>query len=174
MKPDEITLYRDFSIVQQPVAQLKSIDAEAIEVAAQRAARFSATGAFHTSLGQGPRILVLPKSRVLKGRSIPPVLPPAGAPRPQNHGEKNCSAGGVGYRPANNTSHASPRCAPREVSSFPGEGLMTRGERCHAKWDSPARRIACTPTNNTSPASPRCAPGSLLFSSGSKKEGGRP
>ena len=147
---------------------------DAVGSSGDRSQRFSAKGARHTSLGHSPRFPVPQRSLALKGRSIPPVLPPAGAPRPQNHGEKNCSAGGVGYRPANNTSHASPRCAPREVSSFPGEGLMTRGERCHAKWDSPARRIAYTPTNNTSPASPRCAPGSLLFSSGSMKEGARP
>ncbi len=147
---------------------------DAVGSSGDRFQRFSANGALHTSLGRSPRFPGPQRSGALKGRSIPPVLPSASATRPQLQAKGNCCAGGVDYSPANNTSHASPRCAPREVSSFPGEGLMTRGERCHANWDSPARRVAYTPTNNTSPASPRCAPGRLLFSSGSKKEGGRP
>lgn len=155
MKPDEIT-------TETSVMMWKHFQ------------RFSANAALHTSLGQRPRIPVPVRSAALKGRSIPPVGPGAGAPRPQTQGEKNCTAAGAGYSPANNTSHASPRCAPREVSSFPGEGPITRSERLHPKKDSSARGSAYTPANNTSPASPRCALGRLLFYKADTKERGRP
>jgi hypothetical protein len=90
---------------------LQSVDAATIEIGAQRATHFSAMGALHTSLGQGPRTLVPQRSGALKGRSIPPVLP---------------SAGGVDYSPANNTSHASPRCAPGSLL-FSSESKLVSG-----------------------------------------------
>jgi hypothetical protein len=102
------------------------ITTDALAPMSDRSQRFSAKGAFHTSLGHSPRFPGPQKSGALKGRSIPPIGPSAGAPHPPAQAKGNCSAGGVDYSPANNTFHASPRCAPREVSSFPGDAPMNQ------------------------------------------------
>ncbi len=65
---------------------------------------------------------------------------------------------------SNNTSHASPRCAPREVTFFWGVAADDRLPLEIPKMPCRPRSLIYLCGNNTSHASPRCAPGRLLFS----------